>query len=53
MGRRTHDAARQASKDAKKYAIWGLIAGGVATVLYFLFFFIIGIGAAAASDGGY
>ena len=43
-------AAQQASDDAKKFAMWGAIAGIVVVVLYVIFIFVIG---GAASMSGY
>ncbi len=46
-----HEAARQASEDAMKFAKWSAFAALAVWVLYFLFFVVIGVGSAAA--GGY
>lgn len=48
------DGARKDAADAKKFAMWGAIAGGVVIVLYVLFFFVLGIGGGMMSSlGGY
>lgn len=39
-----HAAARQSAEDAKKFALWALIAGVVVAVLYVLFAVVIGFG---------
>ena len=36
--------AQQSADDAKKFAIWGAIAGAVVAVLYIIFVFIVGVG---------
>lgn len=41
--------AQKASEDAKKFAIWGAIAGVVVIVVYVLFIFVVG--AAGVSSG--
>ncbi|MDR1779374.1 MAG: CD225/dispanin family protein [Tannerella sp.] len=38
--------AQKASSDAKKWALWGAIIGGVVIVLYIILVFVLGIGAA-------
>lgn len=42
-----HDAARSAAADAKKFAMWGAIAGVVLIVLYVIFVVIVGVGASS------
>lgn len=37
--------AQQAADDAKKFAIWGAIAGAVVAVLYIIFYVIVGASA--------
>lgn len=37
-----YEGARQASEEAKKFATWGAIAGGVVVVLYLIFFVVMG-----------
>ncbi|RRD60280.1 CD225/dispanin family protein [Tannerella forsythia] len=41
-----YSGAEKASKDAKKWAMWAAISGGVFGLLYVIFFIIIGVGAA-------
>lgn len=36
--------AQKAADDAKKFAIWGAIAGAIFIVLYLIFIFVVGIG---------
>lgn len=43
-----YDGARQSAEEAKKFATWGAIAGGVVIVLYILFFVVIGFGSMAS-----
>ncbi|HEY3261893.1 MAG TPA: CD225/dispanin family protein [Pseudonocardiaceae bacterium] len=43
-----YDAARKAADDAKKFALWGAIAGIVVGVLYLLFFVLLGINASTS-----
>lgn len=42
-------AAQQAAQDAKKFAMWGAIAGVVVVVVYVIFIFVVG-GAASISS---
>ncbi|MDO4703461.1 CD225/dispanin family protein [Tannerella sp.] len=42
--------ADNASKNAKKWAMWSAIAAGVVWLLYVIFLIIIGVGAAMSSD---
>lgn len=44
-----HDEAQKAADDAKKYAKWGAIAGGILILLYVIFVVIIGAGGAMSS----
>jgi hypothetical protein len=37
--------AQQAADDAKKYAIWGAIAGAVVLVIYIIFYVVVGASA--------
>lgn len=37
--------AQQAADDAKKFAVWGAIAGAVVAVLYIIFYVIVGASA--------
>ena len=43
--------AQKAAEDAKKFALWGAIAGVVVIVLYVIFFVVMG--GLAASTSGY
>ena len=36
-----YEGAMKASKDAKKWAIWGAVVGGVFVLLYVLFFVVL------------
>ena len=40
--------AQKAADDAKKWAIWGAAAAAVVSVLYIIFFMVIGLGGAFA-----
>lgn len=42
--------AQQAADDAKKFAIWGAVAGAVAIVIYLI---LVGIGVGPSMSGGY
>jgi hypothetical protein len=35
--------AQKAADDAKKFAIWGAIAGAVVAVLYIIFYLVVGV----------
>jgi hypothetical protein len=35
--------AQQAADDAKKFAIWGAIAGAIVAVLYIIFYLVVGV----------
>jgi uncharacterized membrane protein len=47
-----YEGALQASKDAKKWMKWGLIAGIIVVVLYLVFLFALG-GLAMVSGGNF
>jgi hypothetical protein len=38
-----YDAARKSAEDARKFAMWGAIAGIVIVVLYVIFFVLLGL----------
>ncbi|WP_265197407.1 CD225/dispanin family protein [Aureitalea sp. L0-47] len=38
-----HAGAQKAADDAKKYAIWGMVAGGVLVILYIIFVVVLGV----------
>ncbi len=38
-----HAGAQKAADDAKKYAIWGMVAGGVVILLYVIFVVVLGV----------
>jgi hypothetical protein len=38
-----HAGAQKAADDAKKYAIWGMVAGGVVVILYIIFVVVLGV----------
>ncbi|MBK5214713.1 MAG: CD225/dispanin family protein [Flavobacteriaceae bacterium] len=42
--------AQKAADEAKKWAIWGAVAGAIVLVLYLIFFFVIGIGGALSGN---
>jgi hypothetical protein len=43
-----YEGAQKASADAKKWAMWGAIGGGIGIVLYLVLMFALGLGAAFA-----
>ncbi|AVI50741.1 hypothetical protein C5O00_05965 [Pukyongia salina] len=38
-----HAGAQKAADDAKKYSIWGMVAGGVVVILYIIFVVVLGV----------
>lgn len=38
-----HAGAQKAADDAKKYSIWGMVAGGVLVILYIIFVVVLGV----------